>query len=300
LRAAIHPGDNLIETQAFDTLLREGNIEVEFRILRPDGDVRNVFFKTVLTKNNKGEYANAFTTALDITESKIASEQIKLYNLQLRHLAGNLQNIREEERQRISREIHDELGQWLTALKMEIAGIKKIKGDEVRLNESMNEMLIQVDECIKSSRRISTELRPALIDDLGLIAALEWQAEEFEKRSKIKSEFITDIDELNLPPDFTIGIFRIFQESLTNVARHAQATCVKSSLLINKQEIILKISDNGNGFDVSTIGKGKTLGLIGMKERTLLMNGTYTITSSVTNGTEITVIIPYLQNSITK
>jgi signal transduction histidine kinase len=300
LRAVIHPGDNLIKAKAIDTLLTDGNIEVEFRILRPDGDVRNVFFKTVLTKNNKGEYANAFTTALDITESKIASEQIKLYNLQLRHLAGNLQNIREEERQRISREIHDELGQWLTALKMEIAGIKKIKGDEVRLNESMNEMLIQVDECIKSSRRISTELRPALIDDLGLIAALEWQAEEFEKRSKIKSEFITDIDELNLPPDFTIGIFRIFQESLTNVARHAQATCVKSSLLINKQEIILKISDNGNGFDVSTIGKGKTLGLIGMKERTLLMNGTYNITSSVTNGTEITVIIPYLQNSITK
>lgn len=169
---------------------------------------------------------------------------------------------------------------------------KKIKGDEQKLNESINEMLKQVDECVQSARRISTDLRPAFINDMGLIAALEWYAAEFGKRNKIISEFNTNVDDLAISSDFTIGIFRIFQESLTNVARHAEATLVTSSLLINQKDIFLKIADNGKGFDTSILGSKKTLGLIGMKERTLLMNGTYNITSSPGTGTEITVIIP--------
>jgi signal transduction histidine kinase len=163
---------------------------------------------------------------------------------------------------------------------MEIAGVTKIKGDEKSLDEFIKEMLEQVDVCIKSSRRISTELRPSIIDDLGLIPALQWQAEEFGKRAGIKSVFKSDLEKLDIPPDFTIGIFRIFQESLTNVARHAEAT------------IVLNIIDNGKGFNTATIGSKKTLGLIGMKERTLLMNGTYDINSVPGMGTEIMVIIP--------
>ena len=292
LKSVIHPGDFLIQEKAVDTMFKEGSVEVEFRILRPDGEVRNVLFKTVLTKNKEGGLLNSFTTALDITESRKAEEQIRYYNLQLKQLAANLQNIREEERRRIGREIHDELGQWLTVLKMEIAGVKKIKGDEKRLNESIEEMLEQVDGCIKSSRRISTDLRPSIIDDLGLIAALQWQAEEFGKRANIKSVFKSDVKKLDLPPDFTIGIFRIFQESLTNVARHAEATIVTSTLYSFKGELVLNITDNGKGFNTATIGSKKTLGLIGMKERTLLMNGSYDINSSPGMGTEIMVIIP--------
>lgn len=292
LKSVIHPDDFLIQNKAVDTLFVKGSVDIEFRILRPDGDVRNVLFKTVLTKSDSGTLINSFTTALDITENRKAEEQIKLSNVQLKQLAANLQNIREEERRRIGREIHDELGQWLTVLKMEIARVKKIKGDEEKLNEAIAEMLEQVDGCIKTSRRISTELRPSLIDDLGLIAALEWQADEFGKKSMIRSIFTTDVEELELLDDFTIGIFRIFQESLTNVARHAEATTVTSNLYIDEGNLILKIIDNGKGFDTSTIGSKRTLGLIGMKERTLLMNGDYNINSSPGDGTEITVIIP--------
>lgn len=218
--------------------------------------------------------------------------QIKSYNEKLRQLAANLQNIREEERKRISREIHDELGQRLTFLKMEVSRLKKIKEDEKNLDESIGEMLTQIDGCIKSSRRIATDLRPSIIDDLGLIAALEWQAEEFGKRINLKSEFKTDIDTLALPPDFTIGIFRIFQESLTNVARHANATIVTSTLYLYNGELILSITDNGKGFNMEAIGAKKTLGLIGMKERTLLMKGSYDISSSLGKGTDIRVTIP--------
>ncbi len=266
--------------------------KMEYEITGFKGAHRWVETHMVPLRDAEEKIISLLSVTRDITERKKAEEQIKSYNVQLKQLAANLQNIREEERLRIGREIHDELGQWLTVLKMEISGLKKIKGDESKVNESIAEMLKQVDVCIQSSRRISTELRPTLIDDLGLIAALEWQAEEFGKRTHIKAAFKTNVNKLELPPDFTIAIFRIFQESLTNVARHAQATSVTSKLFINNGNLVLKIADNGRGFDTETIGSKRTLGLIGMKERTLLMNGTYHIKSSSNTGTDITVTIP--------
>jgi PAS domain S-box-containing protein len=173
LLSVIHPGDKAIQEKALETLLLNGEVEVEFRIQTPDGEIRNVQFKTVLSKNSNGEFINSFTTAIDLTESRKAEEKIRKNNDQLRQLAANLQNIREKERARIGREIHDELGQWLTVLKMEISRVNKIKNDETKLNEAIEEMLRQVYGFIQSSRKISTELRPTLIDDLGLIAALE-------------------------------------------------------------------------------------------------------------------------------
>jgi signal transduction histidine kinase len=292
LLSVIHPGDKAIQEKALETLLLNGEVEVEFRIQTPDGEIRNVQFKTVLSKNSNGEFINSFTTAIDLTESRKAEEKIRKNNDQLRQLAANLQNIREKERARIGREIHDELGQWLTVLKMEISRVNKIKNDETKLNEAIEEMLSQVDGCIQSSRKISTELRPTLIDDLGLIAALEWQAEEFEKRTGIHSAFTTGITDLDIPPDYTIALFRIFQESLTNVARHSDATSVKSEFYIDEGNIILKIIDDGKGFDATNLDSRKTLGLIGMQERTLLMNGSYEIHSAPGKGTEIRVIIP--------
>jgi PAS domain S-box-containing protein len=228
----------------------------------------------------------------DISENKKTEEQIRSYNEQLRMLAANLQSIREEERKRIGREVHDELGQRLTILRMEIARMNNIKNNEKNFSEFIEEMLNQVDECIKSSRKISSDLRPPIIDDLGLISALEWQAEEFGKRTGIRSVFKTEINKLDLPSEYAIGVFRIFQESLTNIARHADATKVTSTLFLYKEELVLTIVDNGRGFNTETIGSKKTLGLIGMKERALLMNGSYDINSSPGMGTEIMVIIP--------
>ena len=153
-------------------------------------------------------------------------------------------------------------------------------------------MLNQVNGCILASRKITTDLRPPLIDDLGLIAALEWQAEDFSKNIGINCTFKSSVSKIDLPPDFTIAIFRIFQESLTNVAKHAAASKVECSLFILNGEIQLKIIDNGKGFDHSLLGSTSTLGIIGMKERTLLMGGTYDISSVFGEGTKITVTIP--------
>lgn len=292
LKSVIHPDDYQIQDKAVDTMLEKGEVEVEFRIVRPSGEIRNVLFRTVLMKNEKGELTDSFTTALCITDRKKAETRIREYNEQLKQLAARQQDIREEERARIGREVHDELGQWLAVLKMEISRLKKMKADGKNTDDLITEILEQVDGCIKTSKRIATELRPTLIDDLGLIAALEWQAEEFGKRTHIKSTFKTDIDKLELPKNFTIAIFRIFQESLTNVARHAEATAVISSLYIQDKKLVLTIKDNGKGFDTGIIGSKKTMGLMGMKERAMLMNGTYSIHSFPEKGTEISVVIP--------
>lgn len=292
LKSVIHPDDFLIQEAAVNTMFEKGEVEAEFRIVRPTGEIRNVLFKTVLTKNEKGELVDSFTTAHCVTDRKKAEAQIHANNIQLRQLAARLQDVREEERARISREVHDELGQWLAVLKMEIYRLRKLNMDENNRDELIAEILEQVDGCIRTTKRITTELRPTIIDDLGLIASLEWQAEEFGKRTRIKSSFKTDIVKIELPKNYTIAIFRIFQESLTNVARHADATAVSSSLYINNHNLILKIADNGKGFDTGIVGTKKTMGLIGMKERTLLMNGTYHISSATEKGTEIMAVIP--------
>jgi signal transduction histidine kinase len=158
--------------------------------------------------------------------------------------------------------------------------------------EDITEILNQADHCIQMIRKISTELRPTIIDDFGIIAALEWQAEEFERKTKIKTSFQANVKELNLPPDHTNTLFRIFQESLTNVARHSEARNVHSSLLLQHESVILKIADDGNGFDTSILKTKKTLGLLGMKERINLINGSFEITSTAGKGTEITVQFP--------
>ncbi|MBI5858434.1 MAG: PAS domain S-box protein [Sphingobacteriales bacterium] len=289
-----HPDDVLKMKTALDDAFKQQQQSVgfEFRFRMQDNTYRTFLDRVFISYDEKGQPERLIGAMLDITDRKKTEAQIKEYNEQLRQLAANLQTIREDERQRIGREVHDELGQWLAVLKMEIARIKKIKEDEKTLDESIAIMLQQVDGCIQSSKRIATELRPTLIDDMGLIAALEWQAEEFGKRAHIKSAFKTDLDKLKLPIDFAIAIFRIFQESLTNVMRHAEATVVTSSLFIKKGNIVLKIKDNGKGFDTAIIGTKKTMGLIGMRERVLLMNGTYAINSTPDKGTEITVTIP--------
>lgn len=235
-----------------------GKMQYEIKGLK--GAERWLETHMVPLKNAEEKIISLISVTRDISESKKAEEQIRSYNEQLRMLAANLQNIREEERIRIGREIHDELGQRLTILRLEIDRVMSSSNSEKNFNSIAGEMLKQVDECIRSSRKISTDLRPSIIDDFGLIAALEWQAEELGNRTNIKSVFKTGIRQLILPPDYTIGIFRIFQESLTNVARHAGATVVTTMLNIHQGDILLSISDNGKGFELKTLGTKKHSG----------------------------------------
>jgi signal transduction histidine kinase len=204
-----------------------------------------------------------------------------------------LQNVREEERIQIARDIHDELGQQLTGLKMDVGWLNKkmVTEDEI-VKLKMNSMIHLIDETVKTVRRISSNLRPSILDDLGLIAALEWQSEEIEKRSEIKVDFSTDMVEPDITVAMATGIFRIYQEVLTNAVRHSNAQTIISSLELKDNCLILKIKDDGRGMDTTIAGTKKTLGLIGIKERTFVLGGKYDLKSEPGRGTEVQISIP--------
>lgn len=230
--------------------------------------------------------------ANEVTEQYLAEERLKESYEATRKLTEHLQNVREEERLHIAREIHDELGQLLTVLKMDVSWLnRKIQPVSEPVKEKLTELLSLIDVTVKKVRHIASELRPSLLDDLGLIAAMEWHIEEFEKRSGIELETNLPPAELLLPEPVKIGLFRILQESLTNVARHSGAQKATIALLQKENNLILTIKDDGKGFDAENTKK-KTLGLLGMKERTLMIGGEYKITGAPGLGTTVEVTVP--------
>ncbi len=234
----------------------------------------------------------------DITERKQAEQKLKESREQLRMLSGYLQKIREDERKRIAREIHDELGQELTALKMEVALFVKSLLERAHqphrsdYREKLESFTGIVDTAIRTVRRIATELRPDVLDKLGLVDALRWQAEEFGKRTGIRCDFEAATNEKEFAEDLSTTVFRIFQESLTNVARHSGATVANASLSIAKDRLQLTITDNGRGITDKEITTTSSLGLLGIRERALLMGGTCTVAGAPGKGTTITVELP--------
>ncbi|MBN8877533.1 MAG: sensor histidine kinase [Sphingobacteriales bacterium] len=213
-------------------------------------------------------------------------------NEQLRDLSAHLQNIREEERMHIAREMHDELGQLLTGFKMDVISVKrKLPGDlDPGIYKKLETMESNTNEAIKFVRRLAAELRPSLLDDLGLVAALEWHSQEFENRFNIRIVFQSQIADLSVPPVIATGIFRIFQESLTNIARHAKAHEVRATLSAANGLLKMEIADDGRGFD--TTAQRKTLGLLGMKERAIMIGGDLSIQSTPGKGTTVLITVP--------
>lgn len=234
-------------------------------------------------------------TGIDISDRKKAEQEAEKSYKAIRTLTEHLQNIREEERAHIAREIHDELGQQLTVMKMDISWInKKIAavGDDP-VKQKIKELISMLDQTVKTVRRISSELRPSLLDDLGLTAAMEWQLNEFEKRSGIKTNLNVPADDIRLPDSVKTSLFRIFQESLTNVVRHSHAKKVTVVFEQKNGNLVLSIIDDGKGFDKQKTADKKTLGILGMKERTSMIGGSYEITSKPGKGTSVVVTIPY-------
>jgi PAS domain S-box-containing protein len=235
----------------------------------------------------------------DITERKRAEEELKSSREQLRALAASLQSAREEERSRIAREIHDNLGQALTGLKMSLSWLdKKLSevGDGVPPPLLLNEIASMsklIDAAIQMVREISAELRPGVLDDLGLVAAVEWQAQEFQTRMGIRCRFTSTLENITLDKEQSTAIFRILQETLTNVARHANATRVNITLRKKAGNLILEVRDNGRGITESEISNPRSLGLLGMRERALLLGGNVEISGTPGKGTAVTVQIPY-------
>lgn len=212
---------------------------------------------------------------------------------QLRVLTARMEKVREEERARIAREVHDGLGQSLTAIKMDLFFLlRSIPQHEIPARTRLTSTTKLVDETIQLVRKIARQLRPGLLDDLGLGAALEWEAEEFYKRTGIPCRVRTPDADLTLDDAYSITLFRIFQEALTNVARHSGATSVDVKLSKDAERVTLEVSDNGRGIPQAVAAQGRSLGLVGMRERAQLLKGEFRIKSESGGGTTVIVSLP--------
>ena len=244
--------------------------------------------------NDNEQITGAYVVTKNITEGKIAKEQIIESNKQLRDLAAHLLSIREEERRRIGREIHDDLGQQLTAIKMDVAWIdKKIADETVPVKTKLKNIISLLDGSNQSVRRILNELKPSILDEYGLLDALEWHSKQFTDNTGIAVTIDTAESEIRLEEEVATCIFRICQEALTNVARHAEAKKVLISLELDDDMIYVQIVDDGKGFDLATAQNKGSFGLLGMHERARSLNGTLKIDSSIKNGTTVVVSLPY-------
>ncbi len=249
-------------------------------------------------KNRLTRLASAVLRALRESEARVerrrAEENLRKSHKHLRALSVYLQYVREDERIRISRQVHDELGQALTGLKMDLYWLsnrlpKKLKS----VQEKTKAMSAHIDSTIQTVRRISTELRPGILDDLGLGAALEWQAQEFQRRTGLLCLVTTEVTETPFDQDLNTAFFRIFQETLTNVIRHAHATRVEVVLKEEQGSLTMEVKDNGRGISSDEISNTKSIGLLGMRERAALLGGELTISGQAGAGTAVTVKIPF-------
>ena len=241
----------------------------------------------------------ALREAQERIERRRAQEQLRESHEQLRALSVYLQHVREEERTRIAREVHDELGQALTSCKLDLSLLaNKLPKNLLPLKDKAKALSAHIDATIQTVRRIATELRPGILDHLGLIAALEWQANEFQTRTGIKCDVRTDLHEPLLTADLATAFFRIFQETLTNVIRHAGATHVMVHLKEAAGRIILEVKDNGRGISPDEITNPRSMGLLGMKERAALLGGSFKIgLAAGGKGTLVTVSIPHRRSN---
>lgn len=226
-------------------------------------------------------------------DRRAAEEQLVQSHDQLRALTAYLQFVREEERTRIAREIHDEFGQMLTNLKIELSWLAgRLPKNRRLLREKARQMLGHIDALVHSVRQIITELRPGILDDLGLVAALEWQAGEFQRRTGLRCTFQADVEERLWDSDLTTAFFRIFQETLTNVLRHAQATLVTVRLFEEADHLVLEVADNGRTITEAEINNTRSIGLLGMRERAALLGGEIIFHGAPARGTTVVIRLP--------
>lgn len=296
----IHPEDvNRFERTVEKALEEESSFSTEHRIIRRDGEKRNMLCRGNVVRNEDGKVIKMIGTGQDITEQKEKEERLREYSRQLRNLSEKIERAREDERIRIARQVHDELGQMLTVLKMDVSML----GEEMQektssevsqdLKKQTVKVLDRINVIIKSVQTITTELRPEVLDDLGLKEAIDWQAGEFEKRTNINISFKSHIDETDfLDDEKATTLFRIFQETLTNIARHANASRVDIKLKRQNRSLYLIVSDDGVGITEEQKNASSSLGIIGMRERTQFLGGDVKIEGSKEEGTTVTLQLP--------
>jgi PAS domain S-box-containing protein len=274
-----------------------GAFELEYRIIKPDGSVRWIWDRGFPIRDQSGRVYRFGGLAADITERSEAAERLLATSEQLRALTASIDSAREEERARISREIHDELGSALSSLKWDIEGLQQIVKDASAhlllpgARETLEAMVRLTDATITSVKRIASELRPGILD-LGLVEAIIWQAQQFQVRTQIICNVASAPEMVQLDRGQSTAVFRIFQETLTNVLRHAKARKVDVSIDDRSGEFILTVHDDGKGISEAAQTNRFSLGLLGMQERARLLGGTFEISGAKGKGTTVTVRIP--------
>ena len=286
-----------IRTQLCRKLVEEGETSYESEVITKDGRRLAVEVNSHLIFEN-GAAVGVQGTARDITERKAAEAKLRTTSEQLRALSARLQSAREEEGTRIAREIHDELGSVLTSLKWDLEGIDRHFSTPIgptelaALREKLHALMKRTDLAISAIRRIASELRPSVLDDLGLVAAIEWQAQQFQLRTGIVCYCDCSLEKVELREAQSTAVFRILQEALTNVLRHAQATRVDIKISKENDVLALSISDNGKGIPESETSDQQSLGILGMRERAHLIRGEIDIKGVDGKGTVVIVRVP--------
>jgi PAS domain S-box-containing protein len=286
--------------RAAHTRILEGAVErsEEEEYLAADGSQGWLQWESLPWRKANGEIGGLILFTQVITERKRSEKALRASQEQLRALSAKMQFTREEEGTRIAREIHDELGGALTGIKWELERIEnRLSGAYgsialPQMQKEITSVTSQIESTIDKVRRISAELRPGVLDDLGLVAAIEWQTQQFQRRTGVKVHWQTEIETADVSRDGANAVFRIFQEVLTNVLRHSSAQNVYVKLGENGEELRLEVVDDGRGITDDEKKNTQSLGLLGMKERALLVGGEVVITGSPLKGTTVVVTIP--------
>ncbi len=238
-------------------------------------------------------YRNNAALGREISERKTIEEDLRNSEQKFRALAAHIQSVREEERTSIAREIHDQMGQALTGLKMDLSWLeKRLPGDLTEAAGKIRSMFRLIDDTIQSVRRIASDLRPQVLDDVGLPGAIKWQAREFQARTGVRCKVDLPEEQFVMDQERSTAVFRIFQEAMTNIARHARATRVDIQLRLDAGHLLLSVLDNGLGISPAALRSPKALGLLGVRERALLLGGKVGIEGVDGRGTSIRLSLP--------
>jgi PAS domain S-box-containing protein len=270
----------------------------EALVYRKDGSFIWISENVRIRRDQAGVVVGYEGTVDNISERKLANERLRATLEEVRMLSGRVATVQEEERTRIARELHDELGVGLTCLKIDLSRLHTMvsegagAGARKKVEDKIRSMIEQIDTTIASVQRLVTELRPAVLDDLGLVAAIEWQCQDFQKRTGIPCTCVTSADDIAMERERATAIFRICQEALTNTVRHAKATAVTIKLESRSESLRLVVADNGVGIPDTKVSNRQSLGLLGMRERVALFGGEITIQGNPGEGTTVTACLP--------
>jgi two-component system sensor histidine kinase UhpB len=270
----------------------------EYRFRRQNETYAIVLARGHLIRDAAGKPARLVGGLSDVSEERAAARALEISRQQLRALTARLQAGREEERAKVAREVHDDLGQILTAIKLNLDWLERHMGERPEatpLNPELDRIVESgemIEAAIQSVQRIAADLRPAILDNLGLAEALQEEVRRFQERSGIACELQLPSEALSVPPQAGIAIFRVLQEALTNVARHAHARTVRISLETSNGQLVLRLQDDGAGIRTEAVDDPRSLGLLGMAERALALGGHVSVAPITPHGTQVTLQLP--------